>query len=68
MSDTSLFKGDMRAYFKYTAGEKRNNVENSFLASTPRLVIAAEMSMAEQEVRKYVVEKNKYQKMIKHDS
>ena len=71
MSGTSLFKGDLRAYFKSKEGGKGSNVENSFLASTSRLVTAAEMSMAEQEVKKSVVEKNKYQKnvpeKIKHD-
>ena len=66
MSGTSLFKGDLRTYLK-SKGEKRNNVENSFLASTSRLVAAAEMSRSEQEVKKSVVEKKNYQTRSRED-
>ena len=42
MSRTSLYKGDLRAYFKSKDGEKSSNVEDN---------ITAEISMAEEEMR-----------------
>ena len=63
-----VFKGDLRAYFKSKEGEKSNNVKIAILASKSRLVTAVEMSMAEQDVRKSVVEKKNTRKTFQRRS